>query len=55
MAEGSEITPMNFAEYEGKVIMIIGHDAGDWIYSAKIADIANPILTAITMKVFGKS
>jgi len=26
MAEASEITPMNLAEYEGKVIMISGHD-----------------------------
>jgi hypothetical protein len=55
MAEASEITPMNLAEYEGKVIMISGHDSGNWIYSAKIEDIANPILSAVTMKVFGKS
>ena len=55
MAEASEITPMNLAEYEGKVIMISGHDQGNWIYSAKIEDIANPILSAVTMKVFGKS
>lgn len=55
MAEGSEITPMNLVEYEGKVIMISGHDAGDWIYSAKIEDVANPILSAVTLKLFGKS
>jgi hypothetical protein len=55
MAEASEITPMNLAEYEGKVIMISGHESGNWIYSAKIEDIANPILSAVTMKVFGKS
>jgi hypothetical protein len=28
MAEASEITPMNLAKYEGKVIMISGHDSG---------------------------
>jgi hypothetical protein len=55
MAEASEITPMNLAEYEGRVIMISGHDSGDWIYSAKIENRANPILTALTLKVFGKS
>jgi hypothetical protein len=55
MASASDITPMNLAEYEGKVIMIAGHDAGDWIYSAKVIDIATPILSAVTMKIFGKS
>jgi hypothetical protein len=35
--------------------MINGHDAGDWIYSAKVEDIATPILSAVTMKIFGKS
>jgi len=55
MATASDITPMNLAEYEEKVIMINGHDAGDWIFSAKVEDIANPILSAVTMKIFGKS
>jgi hypothetical protein len=55
MQEAAKITPMNLAEYEGKVIMISGHDRGDWIYNAKVEDIANPILSAVTMKVFGKS
>jgi hypothetical protein len=55
MQEASEITPMDLTEYEGKVIMISGHDAGDIIYNAKIIDVANPILSAIAMKVFGKS
>jgi hypothetical protein len=55
MAEAAEITPMNLAEYEKKVIMISGHDAGNWIYSAKIEDVANPILSVVAMKVFGKS
>jgi hypothetical protein len=36
MAAAAEITSMNLDEYEGKVIRISGHDAGDWIYSAKI-------------------
>lgn len=55
MAAASDITPMKLDEYEGKVIMISGHDAGDWIYSAKVEDIASPILSAVTLKLFGKS
>jgi hypothetical protein len=55
MAAASDITPMKLDEYEGKVIMISGHDAGDSIYSAKVEDIASPILSAVTLKLFGKS
>jgi hypothetical protein len=40
MAAGAEITAMNLDKYEGKVIRVSGHDAGDnWIYSAKIEDV----------------
>ena len=39
MAAAQEITAMNLDKYEGKVIMINGHDAGDWIYSAKIENV----------------
>ena len=47
-------TPLNLEQYEQKVIMISGQDGGDWIYSAKIIDVASPILKTISLKIFSK-
>ena len=43
------------ADYEGKAIMISGHDGGSWIYSAAVIDHAGPILTAVVRQVFGQA
>lgn len=48
-----ESRELDLAEYEGKAIMVRGHDGGGWIYSAVVIDQAGPILTAVVQKVFG--
>ncbi len=45
---------LDLSEYEGKAIMVRGHDGGGWIYSAEVVDQAGPILTAVVWKVFGQ-
>jgi len=57
VVEAASPTPMNLEQYEGKVIMISGQDGGsdDIIYSAKIEDVASPIVSFIAMKVFNRS
>lgn len=56
LVEATTPTPMNLAEYEGKVIMISGQDnkEGGMIFGVKIEDVANPILSTIALKVFNK-
>jgi len=54
MAAVTDITAMDLAEYDGKVIMISGHDAREWLYGTKVEDIASPIRSTVAMKVFGK-
>lgn len=44
---------LDLTEYEGKAIMVRGHDGGGWIYSAEVIDQAGPILTAVVQQVFG--
>ena len=46
---------LNLHKYEGRAIMVQGHGGGGWIYSARIADEAGPILTAVVQQVFGQS
>jgi hypothetical protein len=48
-----ESREIDLSEYEGKAIMVAGHDQGGWIYSAEVIDEAGPILTAVVEKVFG--
>jgi hypothetical protein len=50
-----EARELNLDEYEGKVIMVRGHDGGGWIYSAEVIDVAEPILTAVVQQVFGET
>jgi len=49
-----ESAELDLTEYEGKAIMVSGHDGGGWIYSAVVIDQAGPILTAVVQKVFGR-
>jgi hypothetical protein len=48
-----ETAELDLSVYEGKAIMVRGHDGGGWIYSAAVIDQAGPILTAAVQKVFG--
>ena len=48
-----ETMELDLFEYEGRVIMVEGHDGGGWIYSAVIIDEAGPILTMTVLGVFG--
>ena len=54
-ARAPEAGELDLVEYEGKVIMVNGHDGGRWIYSASIVDVAGPILTAVVNKLFGET
>jgi nitrogen fixation protein FixH len=50
-AENSEI---ELSQYEGKTLMIKGHDGGSWIYRAQVIDSGGPLMTALVNKVFIK-
>lgn len=52
-AQSPESMELELFEYEGRVIMVEGHDGGGWIYSAVIIDDAGPILTMTVLGVFG--
>jgi hypothetical protein len=54
-AMAPESKRVDLKNYEGKAIMVSGHDGGGWIYSAKIIDSAGPILTVVVQKAFGGS
>jgi hypothetical protein len=49
-----ETAELDLSMYEGKAIMVRGHDGGGWIYSAVVIDQAGPILTAVVLEVFGQ-
>lgn len=53
-AQSPESDEIDLAGYEGRSIMVCGHEDSGWIYSAKIIDQAGPILTAVVEKVFGQ-
>jgi len=53
-ARPPESDELNLEKYEGKTVMVHGHDGGGWIYQAAIVDSGGPLLTALVMKVFGK-
>lgn len=42
----------DLSEYEGRGVMVQGHDGGGWIYDAHVIDHAGPILTAVVKRVF---
>ena len=41
-------------DYEGRALLVGGHDGGDWIYQAEIVEAAGPILTMVVTQVFGE-
>ncbi len=50
-----ESKELDLTEYEGKAIMVRGHDSSGWIYSAEVIDQADPILTMVVRQVFGQA
>jgi hypothetical protein len=54
-AQPPESGELDLSKHEGSVIMVAGHDQGEWIYSAEVIDQAGPILTAVVKKVFGEA
>ncbi len=50
--QSPESAELDSTEYEGRAIMVQGHDGGGWIYSASVIDQAGPILTAVVKAVF---
>ena len=53
-AQPPDSAELDLSDYEGRAIMVSGHDAGGWIYSATVISMAGPILTAVVQEVFGQ-
>jgi hypothetical protein len=53
-ARSPESDEINLQDYEGKAILVQGHNGGGWIHSAAIIDQAGPILTMLVEKLFGE-
>jgi hypothetical protein len=54
-AVSPESGELDLSRYEGRAIMVRGHDGGGWIYAAEVIDEAGPILTAVVREVFAGS
>jgi len=46
-AVSPESEEIDLSQYEGRVILVRGHDGGGWIYSARVIVKAGPILSAV--------
>jgi hypothetical protein len=53
-ARSPESDELNLEKYEGKAVMVHGHDGGGWIYRAAVVDSGGPLLTALVIKTFGE-
>ncbi len=51
-ARPAESAEIDLREYEGKAVMVTGHDGGSWIYRAVVIDSGGPLLTALVQKIF---
>jgi hypothetical protein len=52
-ARTPESAELNLEKYEGKAVMVHGHDGGGWIYRAAVVDSGGPLLTILVKQVFG--
>jgi len=43
---------LDLTKYEGKVIVVCGHDDGGWIYSATVAQIAPPLIAEFILRCY---
>jgi hypothetical protein len=53
-AVSPDIAELDLSKYEGKAIMVRGHESSEWIYSAEVIDQVGPILTAVVQKLFSQ-
>jgi hypothetical protein len=47
-----ESAEIDLRQYEGKAILVTGHDGGSWIYRAEVVDRGGPLLTLLVKKAF---
>lgn len=47
-----EARELDLTQYEGKVIVVCGHDGSGWIYSATIAEIASPLIADFILRCY---
>lgn len=52
-AVSPESEEVDLAGYDGRVILIRGHDGGGWVYSAEVIARAGPILSALVRLALG--
>jgi hypothetical protein len=53
-AVSPESGEINLSDYEGRAVLVSGYNGGGWIYSARIIEVAGPILSAVVLEVFGE-
>lgn len=53
-ARPPESEELNLEKYEGKAVMVHGHDGGGWIYQAAVVDSGGPLVTSLALKVFSE-
>lgn len=54
-ARPPESAELDLEKYEGKAVMVSGHDGGGWIYRAEIIDSGGPIITVLVRELFQNS
>jgi hypothetical protein len=52
-AQPPESKELSLTRYEGRALLVSGHDGGGWIYEAKIVDKGGPLLATVVQQVFG--
>ena len=53
-AQPPESGAIDLSPYEGQVVLVRGHDGGQWIHSAEVVGPANPLVTAVVRNVLGQ-
>jgi hypothetical protein len=53
-ARPPESAELNLEKYEGKAVMVHGHDGGGWIYRAAVVDSGGPLMTILVLNTFSK-
>jgi hypothetical protein len=51
---GPESREIDLLPYEGRVLVVRGHDSGGWIYEAEIVEEGGPLLTALVEPTFSQ-
>ena len=53
-AQAPESGEPDLAQYEGRAVIVRGHDGGGWIYSARVVAKVGPILSFVIRRVLGQ-